>query len=131
MNRAKQQIVKAMRSRQPKTPNDIPGNKKIKTNQIFKNKMSLFKVVSWWNAQCSELSKKYDSASLHCCRLGLEDNEKDYVVVGSHSGHLSIFRPSSEMLEDGTLAGFTPNSLVLEVKLSQPVIGIISGKFTT
>ncbi|XP_011207326.2 protein PTHB1 [Bactrocera dorsalis] len=93
--------------------------------------MSLFNVCNWWHTQCSDLEENYDVASLLCARFGLDDNEKDYVVVGSHSGNLSIFNPRLEQnrhIEDGN--AFRPTDLLLEVNLKQPILGIYAGRFS-
>lgn len=94
--------------------------------------MSLFKLCTWWTAQCPDISSNYDSYLLHSCRFGLSDTEKDYIIVGSHSGYLSIFRPSAtETDEDNefSIIANRPTDLLLEQKLSYPIIGISSGRF--
>ncbi|XP_004522553.1 protein PTHB1 [Ceratitis capitata] len=93
--------------------------------------MSLFNVCNWWHTQCSDLEENYDVASLLCARFGLDENEKDYVVVGSHSGNLSIFYPRLEQnrrIEDGN--AFRPTDLLLEVNLKLPILGIYAGRFS-
>ena len=97
--------------------------------------MSLFKVCNWWKTQCPDVEKSYDSFSLHCCRLCIEEKEKDSVIVGSHTGHLSIFQPSYKAFENNDDENNFENSfqhsdVVLEVKLHLPIIGILSGKFS-
>lgn len=98
--------------------------------------MSLFKVCSWWTIQCSDVQPNYDSYSLDCCRLGLSEKEKDYVVVCSHSGYLSIYRPTpieknstEKEDEDFDIEGYKPTDLLLEIKLPHPIIGILCGRF--
>uniref|UniRef100_A0A7G3AQ71 Protein PTHB1 n=1 Tax=Lutzomyia longipalpis TaxID=7200 RepID=A0A7G3AQ71_LUTLO len=89
--------------------------------------MSLFRVITWWTTQCPS-TDGFDSFSLLTGRLGLvEDGERDSIVVGSHSGHLSVFAPSPS--ESGSL--FSPTDIILEVKLPQPVIGLACGKFSS
>ncbi|XP_067634347.1 protein PTHB1 [Eurosta solidaginis] len=93
--------------------------------------MSLFNVCNWWHTQCSDLEENYDSASLLCVRFGLEDNEKDYVLVGSHSGTLTIFYPHLDQgrrVEDGN--AFRATDLLLEVNLKKPILGIYAGRFS-
>uniref|UniRef100_A0A1B0DQ92 PTHB1 N-terminal domain-containing protein n=1 Tax=Phlebotomus papatasi TaxID=29031 RepID=A0A1B0DQ92_PHLPP len=100
-------------------------NSSVKTTKV--RKMSLFRVITWWTTQCPSTSG-FDSFSLLCGRLGLvEDGERDSIVVGSHSGHLSVFAPSPP--ENG--ATFSPTDILLEVKLPQPVIGLACGKFSS
>lgn len=111
---------------------------------IIQIRMSLFQLCPWWSTQCPDLASSYDAYSLHCCRLGLADNEKDYVVVGSHTGYLSVYYPTGRSVDeeasgDGVDHSFAddlsangisrPNDLVLEMKLAQPIIGITSGLF--
>ncbi|XP_055613146.1 protein PTHB1 [Uranotaenia lowii] len=99
--------------------------------------MSLFKMCNWWKTQCPDVEPNYDSFSLHCTRLCIEEGEKDSIIVGSHSGHLSIYQPSyktpqDESEEDQQFENvFQHSDVVLEIKLPHPVIGITSGKFTT
>lgn len=82
---------------------------------------------------------------MHCCRMGLFGKEKDFIVVGSHTGYLSIYYPTPSCLDikptdndvesdnfDATINSnekSQPNDLVLEMKLPVPIIGITSGQF--
>lgn len=108
--------------------------------------MSLFSLCPWWQAQCAEVSPTYDCQLLHCCRFGLGENEKDYIVVGSHSGHLSVFKPipaaaaaaepslqaspeDAEFEIDPAGAMSRAIDLLFEIKLPQPIIAILSGRF--
>ncbi|XP_053665222.1 protein PTHB1 [Anopheles marshallii] len=113
--------------------------------------MSLFKVRNWWKTQCPTIGPAYDSFSLHCARLCIEEGEKDSIVVGSHSGQLCIYRPSggttnlpdldAEDAEGQLNQNSAPNEpfenvfqhadVILEVQLAFPVLAIGSGKFTT
>lgn len=102
--------------------------------------MSLFKVCTWWSAQCPDFEANYDSQLLHCCRFGIEENEKDYVIVASHLGYVSVFQPNALMMDEKTMpedgnddeqpsSGFRPTDQLLEIKLSSPIIQLSSGKF--
>lgn len=99
--------------------------------------MSLFKICSWWTIQCSDVQPNYDSYSLECYRIGFNEKDKDYVVVSSHSGYLSIYKPKSSVEknssekedEDFDIEGYKPTDLLLEIKLSHPIIGILCGRF--
>uniref|UniRef100_A0A182YKU5 PTHB1 N-terminal domain-containing protein n=1 Tax=Anopheles stephensi TaxID=30069 RepID=A0A182YKU5_ANOST len=115
--------------------------------------MSLFKVRNWWKTQCPTVEPAYDSFSLHCARLCIEEGEKDSIVVGSHSGQLCIYRPTGgnsnlpdldaeDAAAEGQPAQGSPSNdpfenvfqhadVILEVQLALPVLGISSGKFTT
>ncbi|KAH8416232.1 hypothetical protein KR222_011662 [Zaprionus bogoriensis] len=84
--------------------------------------MSLFNVCSWWSAQCGDSTGDYDVASLLCARFGLETQEKDYIIVGSQSGQLSIFYPHGN--------AYDATDLLLETQLSAPILGLYAGKFS-
>lgn len=92
-------------------------------------KMSLFKVCTFWTAQCSDYQSSYDAQLLRCCRFGSDKSEKDYIVVGSHSGYLSVFKPNAIGDPEESFTGFAPTDQLLEVKLSNPIIQLSSGKF--
>uniref|UniRef100_A0A1A9V200 Protein PTHB1 n=1 Tax=Glossina austeni TaxID=7395 RepID=A0A1A9V200_GLOAU len=92
--------------------------------------MSLFNVCTWWSAQCSDLDENYDVASLLCARFGLEDQEKDYIVVGTHAGHLSIYYPSYEVDATGNTYGYRATDLLLEQQGNSPILGVYAGRFT-
>lgn len=87
------------------------------------------------------MSTNYDSFSIHCTRLCLEEGEKDSILVGSHAGYFSIYQPSHKSSTESALMEadedphfentFQHSDVILEIKLSQPVIGVTSGKFTT
>lgn len=91
-------------------------------------------MCTWWSAQCPDFEANYDSQLLHCCRFGIEDNEKDYVIVASQSGFVSVFQPNALMVDETEdeepTSGFRPTDQLLEIKLSSPIIQISSGKFT-
>ncbi|XP_002005438.2 protein PTHB1 [Drosophila mojavensis] len=84
--------------------------------------MSLFNVCSWWSAQCGDTVGDYDVASLLCARFGLEAHEKDYIIVGSQSGTLSIYYPHGN--------AFEATDLLLETQLAAPILGLYAGKFS-
>ncbi|XP_034107447.1 protein PTHB1 [Drosophila albomicans] len=84
--------------------------------------MSLFNVCSWWTAQCGDTTGDYDVASLLCTRFGLEAQEKDYIIVGSQSGQLSIYYPHANE--------FDATDLLLETQLAAPILGLYAGKFS-
>ncbi|KAH8372070.1 hypothetical protein KR093_009978 [Drosophila rubida] len=84
--------------------------------------MSLFNVCSWWTTQCGDITGDYDVASLLCARFGLETQEKDYLIVGSQSGQLSIYYPHAN--------AFDATDLLLETQLAAPILGLYAGKFS-
>lgn len=91
--------------------------------------MSLFKVCTWWTSQCPDYESSYDLQSLHCCRFGIGEREKDYIIVGSHSGYVSVFMPNATNEDNDSLSGFRPTDQLLEIKLSHPILQVTSGKF--
>uniref|UniRef100_A0A1I8P5F1 PTHB1 N-terminal domain-containing protein n=1 Tax=Stomoxys calcitrans TaxID=35570 RepID=A0A1I8P5F1_STOCA len=92
--------------------------------------MSLFNVCNWWSAQCSDLDENYDVASLLCARFGLDEQEKDYIVVGSHTGQLSIYYPSYEQDANGNSVGYKATDLLLEIQTEHPILGVYAGRFS-
>ncbi|KAM7345537.1 Bardet-Biedl syndrome 9 [Cochliomyia hominivorax] len=92
--------------------------------------MSLFNVCNWWTTQCSDLEENYDVASLLCARFGLEEQEKDYLVIGSHTGHLSIFYPSYEVDANGNTPNYKATDLLLEIFTEAPILGVYAGRFS-
>lgn len=92
--------------------------------------MSLFKVCDWWTTQCSDLDENYDVASLLCARFGLMELEKDYVVVGSHAGNLSIFYPNPDWERNEQTSAYKATDLLLETRFKNPILGIYAGKFS-
>lgn len=91
---------------------------------LFRYNMSLFRVCSWWSAQCPDTLQSYHAQNITVCRFGLQENEKDYIVVTSTLGYLSIFYPAKS-----TTGGRTSSDLVLELKLSSPILGVAAGNF--
>lgn len=95
--------------------------------------MSLFKVCTWWTTQSPDYETNYDSQLLHCCRFGIEEYERDYIVVASQSGYLSMFQPNAMSIDsidaEEPQSGFKPTDQLLEMKLSSPIIQLSSGKF--
>ncbi|ALC41616.1 CG15666, partial [Drosophila busckii] len=83
--------------------------------------MSLFNVCSWWSTQCGTATQ-YDVASLLCARFGLDTQEKDYIVVGSQTGQLSVYYPHGK--------AFEATDLLLELQLAEPILGLYAGKFS-
>lgn len=95
--------------------------------------MSLFKVCTWWSVQSADFDTNYDSQLLHCCRFGIEEYEKDYIIVGSQSGYLSIYQPNAMKIDfdedDEPQSVYKPTDQLLEMKLADPIMQLSSGKF--
>lgn len=88
--------------------------------------MSLFKVCGWWNYQCPEASENYDSYSLTCCRLNVDNEQQtDCIIVTSQTGYISILQPA--MGENSESVQHT--NIIYEAKLSEPILGCLCGNF--
>lgn len=86
--------------------------------------MSLFKARDFWTTIC-DTNEQFDQNSLKKSKLGGDD---DYIITGSHSGVLRVFKPSSEVQEDGKVTGFKASDLVIEKTLSQPILQVADGR---
>lgn len=89
--------------------------------------MSLFKARDFWSTVCDSC-EEFDQLSLKKSRLGSDD---DYIITGSHSGVLRIFKPSSEVLDDGRVTACKATDLLIEKILPQPILQIADGKLTS
>lgn len=83
--------------------------------------MSLFKICSFWNYQCPDSEKNYDSFSLSVGHMMERNVQREVIIVFSHTGVLSIFQ--------GTLKDSGTVSVLLEVNLKEPIIGALIGNF--
>ncbi|KAG5671675.1 hypothetical protein PVAND_001863 [Polypedilum vanderplanki] len=99
--------------------------------------MSLFKIIEYFKYQCPDDNENYDSFSLTCARLNAENEEqKDSVIITSHSGFISILQPSisddrdlnSQQMAAVAIEYHHPN-VVYETKLNQPILSVLSGNF--
>ena len=91
--------------------------------------MSVFKVIQQFNYQPPDNAENYDAFSLTCARLTTENEQnKDYVVVTSHSGFISILQPSinEDFAELNTL---NQPQIVFETQLNEPILGVLCGNF--
>lgn len=86
--------------------------------------MSLFKTRDFWTATC-DINEQFDQNSLKKSKL---DGDDDYIITNSHSGVLRIFKPSSEILEDGKVTGFKAKDLLIEKILLQPILQVADGR---
>lgn len=95
--------------------------------------MSLFKICNWWTVKSSDITKSYDSNSIHCCRLNVVDNnEKDSIIIGSHNGLLCVYKPVfNQDDDDEQYASFAASDVILEAQLEAPILAMTSGKFST
>ncbi|KAL0477411.1 peptidyl-tRNA hydrolaseB1 [Acrasis kona] len=86
--------------------------------------MSLFRARDWWSTKCG-YDEEFDKG---CMVVGNVDNQigsaqdsNDKIVTGSFSGLLRIYKPVK--------GKFSPNDLMLEQQLDQPVLQLALGKF--
>jgi PTHB1 N-terminus len=92
--------------------------------------MSLFKILEKFTYQCPDDGENYDSYSLTCARLNADnEQQKDSIIITSHSGHISILQPS---ISDGDLDNQQQENqphVVYEAKLNEPILGVLCGNF--
>lgn len=86
--------------------------------------MSLFKAREFWTSTC-DTTEQFDQSSLKKSKLS---SDQDYIITGNHSGVLRIFKPSSEIQENGNITGFNANDLLIEKDLTNPILQVADGK---
>jgi hypothetical protein len=100
--------------------------------------MSLFKILEQCSYQCADDGENYDSYSLTCARLNAENEEqKESVIISSHSGYISIVQPSISDDRDlsgrhqtpDTAVGYQHPHVAYEAKLNEPILGVLCGNF--
>lgn len=99
--------------------------------------MSLFKILEQFTYQCPDQNENYDSYSLTCARLNADNEEqKDSVIITSHSGYISILQPSISDDRDSNNQQTTATAaveyhphVVYEAKLNEPILGVLCGNF--
>jgi Bardet-Biedl syndrome 9 protein len=87
--------------------------------------MSLFRARDWWSTKCG-YEEEFDKG---CMVVGNVDNQiasgaqdsVDKIVTGSFSGALRIYKP--------VRSKYSPNDLLLEQQLDQPILQLAIGKF--
>lgn len=93
--------------------------------------MSLFKILPSFTYQCPDIAQNYDTFSLSCVRLNADnEQQKDYIIVTSHSGHISILQTSiSDVDNRVTTDGQNQLNVVYEAKFNEPILGLLCGNF--
>ncbi|XP_025073837.1 protein PTHB1 [Pogonomyrmex barbatus] len=92
--------------------------------------MSLFKTKEWWRTQCG-VNESFDRRSLLIAPLFGADR-KDVIIVGSHSGHLRIYGPSSQWIDETkSPSGFKSSDLIVEMQIGDCIVDIKAGKFVS
>ncbi|KAI4461025.1 parathyroid hormone-responsive b1 [Holotrichia oblita] len=87
--------------------------------------MSLFRTKQFWSNQCST-DEEYDQNSLKVSRI---NSDSDFVLIGSHSGILRIFKPTGSAF--GENAFYRPNDLYLESNLGDAILQIDVGRLVS
>lgn len=88
--------------------------------------MSLFRVREFWTTQ-SEEEEYFDQNSLITTTL---NSDSDFIITGSQSGVLRIFKPSCEV-EENNISGFSAANLLLEKIFSYPILQIGCGRLVS
>ncbi|XP_019878207.2 protein PTHB1 [Aethina tumida] len=86
--------------------------------------MSLFKTREFWCTH-SEDDEYFDQNSLVVSRL---NSESDFVITGSQSGVLRVFKPSSQLTENNNFTGFKPTDLLIEKIINDPILQVGTGR---
>ncbi|XP_011685214.1 PREDICTED: protein PTHB1 [Wasmannia auropunctata] len=92
--------------------------------------MSLFKTKEWWRTQCG-VNESFDRRSLLITPLFGTDR-KDVVVVGSHSGYLRIYSPSSQWIDETkSPSGYKSSDLIIETQIGDCIVDMKAGRFVS
>lgn len=86
--------------------------------------MSLFKSREWWSVNLNE-SEKYDFNCLLVTIIGRDRYHS--ILLGNHDGLFRFYSPTSELTEDGTVTGYKPSDLLLEIQLPAPILQLGMG----
>lgn len=86
--------------------------------------MSLFKIRTFWNTHCED-GEFFDQNSLLLTKL---NSESDFIITGSHSGILRIFKPSCELDDSNNLTEYKPSDLLIESILKDPILQLSCGR---
>lgn len=96
--------------------------------------MSLFKIIKQFTYQCPDNTENYDSYSLTCSRLNANNEEqKDFVILTSHSGYISILQPAisddRDVSNQQAIVTEHQPHIVYEARLNEPILGVLCGNF--
>lgn len=89
--------------------------------------MSLFKLREFWRVDEIE-NENFDHNSILVTNL---NTGTDYIITGSHSGVLRVFKPSSIFLENNSLSGFSPTDLLIEKCFDTPILQLGCGRLAS
>ncbi|XP_057670640.1 protein PTHB1 isoform X1 [Diorhabda carinulata] len=88
--------------------------------------MSLFKTRSFWSYR-SDDEEYFDQNSMIITCL---NGDSDYIITGSQSGVLRIFKPSCT-IEDNEISGLLPTDLVIEKIFDKPILQLGYGRLVS
>lgn len=89
--------------------------------------MSLFKTRQFWST-FSEDDEYFDQNSLLVTKL---NSSNDFIITGSQSGVLRVFKPVCEPNENKTLSGYNAGDLILEKIFPNPILQIGCGRLVS
>jgi hypothetical protein len=92
--------------------------------------MSLFKTKEWWRIQCG-VNESFDRRSLLVASLFGVDRKK-VIVIGSHSGYLRIYSPSSQWIDESkSSSGYKSSDLLIETQIGDCIVDTKAGRFVS
>lgn len=88
--------------------------------------MSLFKLREFWRVNSHE-NDCFDQNSMLVSNL---NTGGDYILTGSQSGVLRLYKPSSVIIEN-RLSNFCPTDLLFEKNLETPILQLACGRLAS
>lgn len=89
--------------------------------------MSLFKLREFWSTQAED-GETFDQNSLIITNL---NSDNDFIISGSHTGILRIFKPNCEISENNNLDGFAASDLFVEKLFNYPILQVGCGRLVS
>lgn len=89
--------------------------------------MSLFKLREFWRIHEIE-NENFDQNSLMVTNM---NSGCDYIITGSQSGLLRVFKPSSTLSENNFLTRFNPTDVLIETSLDSPILQVACGRLAS
>lgn len=92
--------------------------------------MSLFKILPWFSYQSPDGEQNFDSMSLTCARLNLDnEQQRENIILTSLSGYISILQPTNNEVDEPENHIEQHASIVFETNLNEPILGVLCGNF--
>jgi Bardet-Biedl syndrome 9 protein len=85
--------------------------------------MSLFQLKEWWRHHQGGGVEEFDQTSICIANVDNSSRERQKIVTGCFSGVLRVFQP--------TAAEYSPSHILLEHQLSEPILQVAVGNFTS